>query len=490
MLAQAEQQLTAAANCRLSYRRVVSTLACCLTATVAATTADRAGAQAARSPSVHARVAASQVHVTAETRTEPRVVELTISTPAFSTPTHVDVDVPVGYWTHEHRRWPVAYFLAGTMNTYASFNDVVDGVKLTRHFPAIIVSPNGDSGYWSDWYNSGAYGPPKYETFVIKQLIPLIDKRFRTVPIRSQRAIAGVSMGGYGAMMLAARHPGLFGEAASISGAVDSNPAPLAAALSASPTFQGAPPDAIYGPKATEEVRWHGHNPTDLADNLRGIQLQVRTANGIPDPAIGENELSADSASCVVEGGVHLASVDFNKALNRLHIQHLWRDYGPGCHTAPNFEREITATIKVFATQFRHPKPRPTTFNYESIQPAFHVYGWSIRADRKRALEFLRLKDVRSRRITVTGSGLTAVTTPPRFRGVKRVGLTGATRKTAVPDAAGRVTFLVDLGPPDTDQQYTAGATTRVSRRTVTITRVDHGPTATRRTATSPGGSA
>jgi S-formylglutathione hydrolase FrmB len=82
------------------------------------------------------------------------------------------------------------------MNTYATFNGFVDGVKLTAAYPSIVVSPNGDSGYWSDWYNGGAFGPPRYETYVIRQLVPLIDRTFRTIPRRSQRAVLGISMGG------------------------------------------------------------------------------------------------------------------------------------------------------------------------------------------------------------------------------------------------------------------------------------------------------
>ena len=50
------------------------------------------------------------------------------------------------------------------------------------------------------------------ETYVIDQLIPLIDATFRTIPTRAERAIAGVSMGGYGASMLAAEHPDLFAD--------------------------------------------------------------------------------------------------------------------------------------------------------------------------------------------------------------------------------------------------------------------------------------
>lgn len=115
-------------------------------------------------------------------------------------------------------------------------------------------------------------------------------------------------------MMLAAHHPDLFAGAASLSGAVDSNLPANGAVLSISPTFQGAQPDAIYGPRATQEVRWHGHNPTDLASNLRSLDLQVRSANGVPNPGIGENPASADTVSCIVEGGDDDAAVPRREA--------------------------------------------------------------------------------------------------------------------------------------------------------------------------------
>src|SRR5699024_3105159 len=119
----------------------------------------------------------------------------------------------------------------------------------------------------------------------------------------------------------------------------------IGAAITASPTFQGAQPDAVYGPRATQEVRWRGHNPTDLAGNLRGLDLQVRSANGILNPGIGEDPASADSVSCVVEGGVYMASVSMHDTLDSLGIQHLWKDYGAGCHTPSNFKREIVDTM-------------------------------------------------------------------------------------------------------------------------------------------------
>ena len=285
---------------------------------------------------------ANDAHITSERRVTPRVIELTIATPAFVAPTNVDVVLPTGYDADPSRRWPVTYYTGGTMNRYNAFTDVLPGEKITAGYPAILVSPDPNSGYWSDWYNDGAFGPPKYETYVIDQLIPLIDARFRTLADRSHRMVFGISMGGYGSMMLAARHPDLFSAAASLSGAVDSNLAANGAVLSMSSTFDGAAPDAIYGPRATQEVRWRGHNPTDLAANLRDLDLQVRTANGVPNPAIGEGQGGpVDTASCVVEGGVHMASVDLHEALGGLGIPHTWKD-----SRFPRLRRSSSTTVR------------------------------------------------------------------------------------------------------------------------------------------------
>jgi S-formylglutathione hydrolase FrmB len=419
---------------------------------------------------------ANDVQIVSEKRIAPRIVELTISTPAFTAPTKVHVDLPVGYDADPDRRWPTTYVLAGTMNSYSTFNSFVDGVKLTENYPSIVVSPNPDSGYWSDWYNGGAFGPPMYETFVIDQLMPLIDDHFRTIARRSQRAVLGISMGGYGSMMLAAHHPDLFVAAATLSGAVDSNLRANGAVLSISPTFQNEQPDAIYGPRATQEVRWHGHNPTDLANNLRSLDLQVRSANGVPNPGIGENPTTADTVSCIVEGGVYMASVDFHNELDSLRISHLWKDYGAGCHTVANFTRELADTFSVFKNVLADPPPAPASFDYMSIKPSFDVWGWHIGADPKRALEFMQLDRVSKRGLTITGSGTTAVTTPPLFRGAKHVALKGATTGVATPDSAGRIRFTVDLGLADSDQQYTPGATTTQTTRTVSFTSTARAP--------------
>jgi S-formylglutathione hydrolase FrmB len=380
-----------------------------------------------------------------------RVHVLTIKTDAFAEPTMVDVFLPTGYDADPGRRWPVTYITAGTMNNYNSFRSVLKGVELTKDYPSLIVSPDGNSGYWSDWYNGGAFGPPAYETFVIDQLIPLIDARYRTQAGRAHRLVSGVSMGGYGAAMFAARHPDLFAAVSSISGADDSNLPYLAAALSASSTFDGGNVDDIYGPRATQEIRWRGHNPVDLAENLRDVDVQVRTANGIPAPEIGENPAGADGVSCVVEQGVYQGSMSFHDRLTAIGKAHLYKDYGNGCHTIPNFRRQTLDTLAAFTALLANPPADPPTFDYKSMEPAFDIWGWHVEADPGRALEFMHLEGSQTR-LQLTGSGKTTVSRA--YPGLARVDVDGV----PTPVTDGRVTATVDLGPPNATQQYTAGA--------------------------------
>ena len=73
----------------------------------------------------------------------------------------------------------------------------------------IVVTPNARNRFDGSFYaNSPATG--NWEDFVVRDLIPFIDSHFRTIAKRSARGIAGHSMGGYGALMLAAHHPELF----------------------------------------------------------------------------------------------------------------------------------------------------------------------------------------------------------------------------------------------------------------------------------------
>jgi S-formylglutathione hydrolase FrmB len=407
-------------------------------------------------PAAHAQ------RIAGERQLENGGIELTIATPAFTAPTRAQVFLPDGYAAHPKRRWPVTYYLHGAQDNEARFYPWYG--KLIKDYPSIVVAPDGGQiGFYSDWYNGGAGGPPMYETYDIDQLIPLIDGRFRTIAHRRGRVVIGESMGGYGVMTLAARHPDVFAAAASLSGAVDSNHYGAIALISAGPPIQGGEPNAIYGPRATEEIRWHGHNPTDLAANLRDVDLQVRTAQGSPNPPAEGGDPSS-AAGCTLEHGIHDMSVSFHQQLTAQRVPHVWKDYGPGCHSIPMFQREFADALPGLERVLADPPRPPRTFGYRSIEPRFHVWGWRIAADPARALEFLELRDAGRGGVTLVGSGTTRVRTPRFFRGVKAVRVGDRVLR---PGRRGRLRFTVDLGPAHTVQQGTPGASEEFTTRTV-----------------------
>jgi len=377
-----------------------------------------------------------------------RTIQLTINSPSFTTPVKVEVILPVGYNLDLSRRWPVTYYVAGTNSNQTTFRTAYNGEVLTKDFSSIVVMPSGEAGYWSDWFNSGSEGPPKYESFVISELIPLIDAQFRTNPVRSQRAIMGESMGGYGALMLAARHPDKFVAAASLSGAVDTNFPVGLEVLSISPLIQTAPPDSIYGPRISQEVRWRGHNPLDLAQNLAGLDLQVFTGNGVPGLAQGEGAEALPF--CAVESGAILPeSRNLHTVFNEMAIPHYWEELDWGCHSATLMKHHIQQAIPRFQTVFSQFAPIPRMFDYKSIEPYFEVYGWKVSADPLRALEFINMKHVSSTGLELAGSGTTTIMTPALFRGKSKVAVLvdGLMNSEVRPDAEGKIMFDVDLGP-------------------------------------------
>jgi S-formylglutathione hydrolase FrmB len=406
---------------------------------------------------VPSAAAANPARIVSERSVAGNGVELTIATTAFTTPTRVQVFLPAGYATQPTRRWPVTYYLHGAQGDQTRFWPWYG--DLIRDFPSILVAPDGGSfGFYSDWYNGAGGGPPMYETYDIDQLIPLIDGRFRTIARRAGRAVVGESMGGYGVMTYAARHPDVFAAAVSLSGFVDSNYAPEIGLISAGSAAQGGQADAIYGPRATQEVRWHGHNPTDLADNLRDVDLQVRTAQGSPNPPVEGSDPSS-AVGCTEEHGIYDTNVSFHDELLAEGVPHLWKDYGAGCHSIPNFRREFTDSLSGLENAFVHPRPAPKTFSYRSIEPHFTIWGWRVDADPARALEFLQMRQAGRHGLTLIGSGTTQIRTPPVFRGVDAVAVVTADGTRALsPDDDGRLAFTVSLGPPHPDQQGTAAS--------------------------------
>jgi enterochelin esterase-like enzyme len=130
----------------------------------------------------------------------------------------VDVYLPPGYAAHPDRRYPVLYLLHGEPGRPGAFLEtvrmgVVQDELVARHRarPMILAMPYGSTGTFTDeeWAN-GIRPHEGWETFVARDLVRTIDRRFRTIPHGWARGIGGLSEGGYGAINIALHHPGEF----------------------------------------------------------------------------------------------------------------------------------------------------------------------------------------------------------------------------------------------------------------------------------------
>jgi len=123
------------------------------------------------------------------------------------------VYLPPGYASSPGRRYPVLYMLHGLGGDHREwaghglFTAAGELMQRGEISPMIIVTPEGERGYWMDHARSGS----RWGTYVARDLVSTIDGTYRTVRGRAGRAIGGVSMGGHGALQLALNHPDTFG---------------------------------------------------------------------------------------------------------------------------------------------------------------------------------------------------------------------------------------------------------------------------------------
>jgi len=129
-----------------------------------------------------------------------------------------DVILPRDYATSA-RRFPVLYLLHGYGGNYKDWCSLTHIADYAKHYEEIIIMP----GAANSWYVNNYANPQlKWEDYITADLIPYVDSHYRTLAARQHRAIAGLSMGGYGALFLALKHPQMFAAAASLSGVVAS----------------------------------------------------------------------------------------------------------------------------------------------------------------------------------------------------------------------------------------------------------------------------
>jgi S-formylglutathione hydrolase FrmB len=309
-----------------------------------------------------ARAADHGIQLLSSQRLDSRLTELTLSTPALRQPTHVRVLMPAGYEGGQER-YPVLYLLHGAFADYRAWTDAGDAAAITAGQPLIVVMPDGGQGGWyTNWLNRGAGGPPEWERFHVDQLIPWIDDHYRTIAAGDGRAIAGLSMGGFGALSYAGRHPELFDWAGSFSGAVDiTHNLPVVGVIALEALADGGLPGDQFGDRLLNDANWRAHNPWELAPNLRGMTVEIDTGNGQPGP-LDTNPPPFDP----VEQQVHEMSASLHRRLLALGIPHTWDDYGPGTHSWPYWQRDLREALPSILATLR---PAPTD-GLRSVRPS------------------------------------------------------------------------------------------------------------------------
>ncbi len=388
----------------------------------------------------------AELQVVERSELSPRLIEYKLSTPALADPTSVRILLPQNVETA--RRYPVLYLLHGGVGNYRDWVRGGDVERLTLDLPLIVVMPDGGRvGWYTDWFNRGAGGRPLWETYHIDQLIPWIDAQFPTVVTREGRAIAGLSMGGFGAMSYAARHPDRFVAAAAFSGYVDIGDPQYAARLRGVLAVQNINSEDVFGRYSDQAIRWRARNPVDLAENLRHLTLVLRTGNGRPGP--GNPRID------ILELGVHPTMESLHARLDELNIENVWEDYGPAAHNFTHWKRSLEKTLPIFMETFSRPPARPEAITFTAAEPEFSAFGWQVKRN-DAALAFVTLKNASRQGFELTGTGENVVTTPNRmFAPDEKIivafqdGSESPASQTITADQGGQLVVPVQLGAAD-----------------------------------------
>ncbi|HSY36488.1 MAG TPA: alpha/beta hydrolase family protein [Acidobacteriaceae bacterium] len=231
------------------------------------------------------------------------------------------VVLPLGY-SGSQERYPVLYLLHGWQGDEANFVSLTHLVEDASAYKLIVVTPRADNS----WYVNSATRPKdRYADYVFQDLIAEVDAHYRTIASPHERAIAGISMGGYGAMLFSLRHPGAFAFAASISGAF-AGPSGIESVM---PQLKPSTDDAFGAAGSTTRSQNDVDTLIGTVDRTRQPYFFLEC--GASDPLLSSNRR-------VVED---LSSHGFAYEYHEL----------PGAHTWPFWDAALPTMLKVLSRQ-------------------------------------------------------------------------------------------------------------------------------------------
>jgi S-formylglutathione hydrolase FrmB len=191
--------------------------------------------------------------------------------------------LPPSYPKNPSRTYPVVYFLHGlnndetswTVERYGHIQTTLEQMILSNKLPEfIMVHPRGDNSFYCNYID----GSRRYEDLVTQELIAFMETRYRASKGRENRAIAGTSMGGYGALKIAMKYPDRYAAVAGQSPILFPGANPLVgtgdAASSRFYSFFTNTMKPIFGDPLRQEL-WDANNPLVLAakEKLNGLKI-------------------------------------------------------------------------------------------------------------------------------------------------------------------------------------------------------------------------
>lgn len=140
----------------------------------------------------------------------------------------------------------------------------------------VILPVGGQSSFYSDWQRPDNGKHYMWESFLTKELVPVLDHEFRS---NHKRAVVGLSMGGTAAINLAERNPHLFNFVGSFSGYLDTTTTGMPQAITAAMRDAGGfDSTAMWGPLGGQD--WVDHDPKTGIANLKDMTVYVSSGNG------------------------------------------------------------------------------------------------------------------------------------------------------------------------------------------------------------------
>ena len=180
------------------------------------------------------------------------------------------VITPSNYTTSKSR-FPVLFLLHGAGDNFLGWMQIAPELpNYADKNKIIIVCPDGGETSW--YFDSPVDKSVRYETYMTTELIPAIDAKYKTRPQKNSRAIAGLSMGGHGALFLAIKHQNLYGAVGSICGAVDIRP-----------FHNNWDLPKRLGSYTTNKINWDNNTVINMVPLLLGKSLRIIFDCGVND---------------------------------------------------------------------------------------------------------------------------------------------------------------------------------------------------------------